>query len=64
MEEHNLLGQLDGIAKRKGNQAAVGAAKDNKNEPAARKKQLKEERARLIEERKRKRQVRPTKHCC
>ncbi|XP_038987985.1 crossover junction endonuclease EME1B-like [Phoenix dactylifera] len=55
-EEHNLLGQLDSTAKRKGNHAAVGAAKDNKNEPAARKKQLKEEKARLIEERKRKRQ--------
>ncbi|KAG1359066.1 crossover junction endonuclease EME1B [Cocos nucifera] len=55
-EEHNLFGQLDGTAKRKGNHAAVGADKDNKNEPAVRKKQLKEEKARLAEERKRKRQ--------
>ncbi|XP_029122780.1 uncharacterized protein [Elaeis guineensis] len=55
-EEHNLLGQLDSTAKWKGNHAAVGADKDNKNEPAVRKKQLKEEKARLVEERKRKRQ--------
>lgn len=59
-----MLGQLDSIAKLKGNHAAVGADKDNKNEPAVRKKQLKEEKARLVEERKRKRQVRLAKHCC
>lgn len=60
--EQCTVDQVHNNAKRKGKCRVVHADKNqSRTEAAARKKQLKEEKARLVEERKRKRQVRLTK---